>query len=485
MIEVEVHNTYSFIQGTLSKLCLDQLRFVTSYSVPGNYFSRAYKSGHWDGRRHMFNLRDQSFPTGLLHKVRSILIQNNLQFKVIDCRVKPPVALSFLWDSDIKLRDYQSQAIELAPKKQRGIVRIATGGGKSYVAAGIINEIKVPTLILIHKRDIFWQLIESLEKSLGVPIGKIGAGYVEPRSLTVGMIQTVARAFDPKIKVDKEDRDTKVLNPELLRKAIQSFQCIITDETHHLASDQYELVLSKCDQAFYRFGLTATDFRTDNADILIEAFTAPKFVDISASSLIGQGCLAAPTIYMYKFSQDKQPSGSTYHDVYSACIEQNCRRNDVVVEICKKALKANKTILVAINRVEHGKILENLLKVVEKSTFFAHGSVDSKVRKQVLEDLNEGKRKIVISTTCFGEGVNVPNLSVLVNAKAADSAVDAMQLAGRCLRVTDTKKTATIIDLADYGCKYLTSHTKNRIEIYKTEPKFKVVDVDSINEIIF
>lgn len=481
---IEVQNSHSKIVGALSKICIDQIKFATSYAIPGAHFSKAFQRGFWNGRRDLFETKNQTFPTGLLSKVRALLVQNGLPHSIKDLRVRPKPTLAVELSPSVQLRPYQVEAVASCPKKQRGVIKIATGGGKSLVASGIIANLKVPTVILVHKRDLLWQLVETLESTLGVPIGKIGAGKVEIHPISVCMIQTAARLFDPKVKVDKEELE-ELDDPEEVQDYLKQVSCVIADEAHHLASVQYETVLSNCPSAFYRFGLSATPFRADQADLLIESHTAPKFVDISASYLIENGYLAQPTIYMYQFKHKRQPTDLSYAELYTSEVVNNTGRNTLIVELAQAAVNQGKTALVSITRVEHGHILEGLLKQTEPSTIFAHGQMDSLDRKEILKELNLGKRKIVISTTVFGEGVDVPNLAVLINAKAAESSVDSLQLAGRVLRITPTKNTATIIDIADAGCRFLEKHATSRSVTYKLEPKYNVKEVKLLSEVQF
>lgn len=482
---IEVQNSYSQIKGILPKICVDQIKFATSYTIPGAHFSKAFQRGFWSGRRDLFDSKTQIFPTGLLSKVRAILVQNSVAHTLIDLRVKPKPTLDVVFDPSVVLRPYQVEAVQLAPKKQRGVIRAATGAGKSYIAAAIIGQLKVPTVLFVHKKDLLWQMVDDLEGILHTPIGKIGAGIVDPKPITVAMIQTASRLFDPKIKVDKEDLETYIEDTEGLKQFFREVQCVIADECHHIQEGQYSTIMSNCSNAFYKFGLSATPFRTDQADLCIEAHTAPKFVDISASYLIEQGFLAVPTIYMYQFKHKRQPTDLTYAELYTAQIEQNSSRNEVICQLAQSAVNAGKTVLIAVTRVQHGHILEKILQGTEPTTVFAHGKMDSLDRKEILKELNQGKRKIVISTTVFGEGVNVPNLDVLINAKAADSAVDSLQLAGRVLRITSTKTKATIIDLADEGCRFLSEHTKSRFDTYKLEPRYNVKEIQNLSEVTF
>jgi superfamily II DNA or RNA helicase len=75
--------------------------------------------------------------------------------------------------------------------------------------------------------------------------------------------------------------------------------------------------------------------------------------------------------------------------------------------------------------------------------------------------------------------MNFPELNVLYNVKAQISPVDYVQIIGRAMRKTANKDTVTIVDMYDYGCKYLTSHSEERLEILKTEPAFVLNMIDS------
>jgi superfamily II DNA or RNA helicase len=484
-VVIDVFNVRSYVKGVIPKPCIDQIKFATSYAVQGAFFSKAYKNHYWDGRKHLFNVKDQSFPTGLLSKIRFILNRNNISYTIKDCRTKPQPSLDVQFNPPFNLRNYQQQTIDLSLLKQRGIARAATGSGKSLIIAGIAGAVKVPTLILVHKLDIFWQLIKTLETSLNTEIGVIGAGHVEPKAITVAMIQTIARVFDPELKIDKEDEDTEIMDPENLKAFIQSIQCVITDECHHLNLGTYEAVLQNCTNAFYRIGLSATPYRTDNADIVIEAHTGPKFIDISASKLIEEGVLAVPHIFMYEFKHSRQSTALSYQELYTNEIVKNNARNELIVHLTAEALRNNKTVLIAVTRVEHGKILEEELKKIEPTAIFASGALDSKTRQEILNDLDEQKRKVVICTTVFGEGVNVPSLNVLINAKAQDSTVDSMQLVGRVLRITPNKNRATIVDIMDTGCRHLESHSKSRFETFTKEPKYNVKVIEDLQQVTY
>jgi superfamily II DNA or RNA helicase len=485
-VTIEVNNIRSRVLGILDKKVLSRLDQTLSYELPGAFFMQSYNP--WAGVKRLFSLQTQAFPTGLIHYVESVLREEDVEFEIVDNRI--PVSLGEeLPYFGPKLRDYQIETVNRAVQKQRGIIKVATGGGKTLIAAQLIAKINLPTLVLTHKVDLLYQMKKVFETALQIPIGIIGNGQFDIQQVTIATIQTVARVFETvkKQKRKKQDPDEEIVvtKAEQIKSLIESIPCLITDEVHHVAADSFWTVHKKANKAYFKWGFSASPWREDNAGLLIEAAHARQFIDVSASTLIERGFLVPPTVYLYMFKHPKKLREGSYAEIYDEEVMNNTQRNKVVVSCALKAASQNKTVLIAVTKIEHGKILETMLQQVEPDALFVYGESESELRQQVLQELNERKRRIVICTTIFGEGVDVPNLDVLINAKAADSSVDAFQLLGRVLRKTPEKTKAFVVDVYDQGCKYLERHSKNRVRIYKTEPKYDLKTVYSLPEVNF
>jgi hypothetical protein len=57
-------------------------------------------------------------------------------------------------------------------------------------------------------------------------------------------------------------------------------------------------------------------------------------------------------------------------------------------------------------------------------------------------------------------------------------------LLGRVLRTAPNKPKAYVVDLQDTG-KFLNNHSKERVNIYSTEPRYKLIPVKGIDEVSF
>lgn len=498
VVNIEIANLRSRLVGEVDQRLLDNISTALSYEIPGAYYARKYNP--YAGTVKLFSMATQSLPTGLLHYVLSILKRCGVSVHITDLRQKvipgQPLPLH-----GFDLRDYQNDAVNTAIKCQRGIIQIGTGGGKTNVFTSIVGQLNVKTLILIHKTDIFYQIVNRLEESLQIPIGKIGDGDLDIQNITVGMIQTFAtidihgrkvETTPGKFKVIPDSKETKA-KKQVMADYLDTIECIIVDECHHVSSDSFLAVHKRAKNAFYRFGMSASPWREDNADMVIEAYQSKVIYKKTASSLIDAGYLVKPLIQLYKYSHPSvpvqlTPSGKkknkAYSKVYSDSVVHNDERNRLIVQLALKSAKAGKTTLIAITHVEHGKILEAMLKQIEPNSIFVFGESTATLRTNVLTELNQRKRKIVICTTIFGEGIDVPNLDVLINAKAGASSVDAFQLIGRVLRHPEGKERAYLIDIYDSRCKYLGKHSKARRKIYETEPNYVIQEVESVSKVI-
>ncbi len=85
-VAIHIHGAHSLLKGDYP---VKLVRSVTSYPVQGHQFSKAFRKKMWDGRKHLFNKRTGSFPTGLVHTVRRVLEEQGTEVLVHDHRKEP------------------------------------------------------------------------------------------------------------------------------------------------------------------------------------------------------------------------------------------------------------------------------------------------------------------------------------------------------------------------------------------------------------
>ena len=210
---------------------IEDIKDLISYSTKEFYRSKSVTV-----KRTLYNLEGRSFPTGLLSNVVKYLKKHNIKYEIEDSR-------EVCFEDSIPLynvtpRDYQLYAVEQGVKKQRGIVLIATGGGKTVVAAAIIAQLNVPTMFCVHTIDLLKQTYDEFSKFLQVPIGIVGGGQVKIEKFNICMIQTLGHALNFKyIPADEFDTYAEE-SPDMkskmdILKMINATRCVIVDECHH------------------------------------------------------------------------------------------------------------------------------------------------------------------------------------------------------------------------------------------------------------
>lgn len=479
-------NKDGVIEGIIPREVKNEISYNCSYEIDGSFFSEKFQKGHWDGYKKLFSAATQRFPIGLLSIVKDTLIKYNIPYTVKDHRVEPEYTIRDYNIPGVTFRPYQKEIIEKALKVKRGIIQAATGSGKSKCIVGLtkaLSDLKVN--IYVHRNTLLRQLQEDFEKA-GITVGIIGDGERLVSDINIISLQSVLR----KTKISKDIAVFAKDNIQLIEQA----QVTIWDECHHLVTELFYNIHRMALNSYFRFGFSATPWRDDNADIVIQAATGKKMIEISASYLIEKGYLVTPKIFFLKIPSypglvKKATPGKpkdTYRDVYNKAVINYDLRNILIAEAARELVIHNITWIIAVKETKHGDIimsyLEQYLPEGTNFAFIKGEGTSGKQKMKALKELNSGKLQGIVATTVFGEGVDVPTLGALINAKAAKSSIDTLQLYGRVLRPHASKSKVIVVDIADMTTPYLRSHTRARAKIVKSERLFEVTECKTLFE---
>lgn len=361
----------------------------------------------------------------------------------------------------------------------------------SVCTAGILAKLGVRSLVIVPTTILLSQTAEVLHKILNVPIGMVGDGISNIQDITVATFQSLTDSEDTKkSKFDSTDgRWKKVVKKQVviredLRPYLESLDCVIVDESHHMISDSIQRVMAACTNAYYRYGCSATPYSNRDEDVLIEAACGRVVKEITASYLIQNGWLSKPTIHLIPFKQQRGGESDTYAGLYEEKITKNPVRNDLLRRIIEYRADLGDSVLVSVRYLEHGKLLyDSLVDKYGKDVVFVNSKVATKKLNEALEKLEKKEIKICIGTSLINEGVNLPALNTLVLAGTPKSKIATMQLVGRVLRKTENKSTVDVYDIQDFNCKYFTSASKERREIYLSESEFVLQEDNMFTEV--
>jgi len=478
--------------------------FGGTYPTDGQIYRKCFTHGWvlpiclWDGKTYLFNHKTMSFPTGIISRVIGVLKETNTPFQCKDCRIHP-ITKELAWYG-YPPRHYQKKAVDEILKRSRGIIHAATGTGKTLIIGQAVAKTGLNTLVLAHTKSVFNQIYNDLHKNLHMPIGRLGDSIVDVKRITVAMPQSLVETvpiYKRKLVkgVWKNVKSKAQQVKEKARELLMNTEMLIVDEAHHISASTVQIVANSCPNAFYRVGVSATPWRDDLLDILIEAQAGRTIFHYSATEAIEQGYLARPIIHMVKFKQDQQPKYITkqvlnkktnimemkqvlfeYADLYDKCVVNNALRNKVIEKIVRDRYALGESILVIVKRLQHGENLHKLLGDLDAHVRYVNGENDPEYLQQTLDDLDKKKIRVCIATGIFSEGVDIKRLNTVINTTAMDTSVGAMQIVGRALRKVPGKDIVHIFDIADYGCRWLGTHANNRKKIYQTEPGYQIVE---------
>ncbi len=447
-ITLVVDNIYTQILGRYPHAAVDE---ATSFLMPGAWFSPAYKAKRWDGRVRLLNRKAGTFPTGLLGDVKKVLKDEKCGGMILDHRQLPaPKIYQDSYFENIKLRDYQIEAIDQGLEKLRGIFDMASGSGKTEVAIGLSKILGVKTLYLVHRLDLLKQTRERFHKRLGAQTGQIGGGIFNPKDITIAMIETLF---------------SRLTSPEV-REFLTSVGCIIADECHtSVPGNKWYKVFMTC-PAPYRYGLSATPLaRTDGRNMMLRAATGDIIFKMPSWYLIKLGYLAKPKIY-FEIIKKKIDKRLGWWKAYNTGIIASPLRNQAIVKWCQNFTEKSKATLVLIRYIEHGKALEVVLKASSGvRCAFIHGSSDWAKRSGSLDEFKKGELDVLISSTILDEGIDVPDVDAIIVASGGSSAIKALQRVGRGLRKGRTGE-VTVVDFGDAGHPLLLKHSLARMQSY-------------------
>lgn len=428
----------------------------------------------------LFTTQSNSFPTGLCSIVIKYLQQNKLDYDIQDDRQVSKLNKSLVLNN-INLRDYQAQITKDAVRQQRGIIKVATGGGKTLIGAAIVAALNRPTIFSVHSNDLLKQTYDVFTEHLSVPIGRLGGGIVDLQQITICMIQTISTLFGhryvPLDEFDVEKDNTKINNKQAILDYIKNTEVVIVDECQRASCTTYVQFLQAIPSAFYRFGLSGTPYRGDGRDLVQQAYTGKEICNINASYLIQRGFLAKPSIYIINPLKTTHTifTKESYQQVYKKFIVENARRNMTICKYCEYFYAENRRILILINQKKHGRLIYKTLKgsINPKHVEYLDGAVNLTKRENLLDDMRYGDLRIIIATTLADEGLDIPILDTAIVAGGGKSTIRALQRVGRTLRMHPDKQEPIIVDFFD-SVRYLAGHSRKRIYIYQTEPEFKL-----------
>lgn len=428
------------------------------------------KNEKWDGKKRFFNLNTNCIPGGLFLRTLNLLSSSGYS---IDLKSRSILPKKFEIPSfNVELFPFQQKAVEVGLKRN-GMFAIATSGGKTEIAAKLIQSRARNALFLCHRKDLLYQAKDRISNRLGVEIGQIGDGVFDLNNIVVATFQTISRILDIKYEEaewveyddDLKERETKY-DLRQWNDFLKSVEVLIVDEAHHLkAKIMYDV--SEKIPAYYRYFFSATPYRDVPDDFQVEAAAGPVIYAKSLRPLIDEGYAVDPQIKIVELNKPKNykitKDSREWQTIVKDEIIYNDQWNNTILKFAKAMMNKNIITLITVSFIKHGEILQSLIP----GSVFLNGEHEASYRKDILDATRRREIPCLISTL-IGEGIDIKCAQGLIFGYPKKAFSTVLQEIGRVVRKEDGKDKSFVIDIKHYA-KYLRNHFSNRIKGYERE----------------
>lgn len=435
------------INASLSKT--SQITLVSSYlSVERTFWKKEWVGGRMRRTPHTYETplvtRKGVFLAGWNERVAKFLKNEyNMECYLPQPKIQWRTKFNLKFDK-VTLTDYQKTFVEAALQKRRGIVKSATGSGKTIMEGAILASYpkKARKLVLCHSKKLLHQLADKLEQHYGFYVTKVGDGY---NDLGGDVIVAIINSW--------------ALQPQ---EVLESIHIVVVDEAHHVNSESsvYFNTLLKMTNAWYRFGFTATLPSTKEGRLICEGVFGKVVANLSIETAVKLGMFAKVKVILLD-APIVETESTRYADLYKERIIHNDKRNSIIMEEVEKVNAEGESCLIYIKELAHGRLLQKSIP----NSVFVSGSVSGKEQEIISDKLDKKKIMNVIATTTWKEGVDIPSLNNIFNGAGGKSEIAVIQNVGRGARTTKEKTSMKVFDFIDHG-KFLEGHTCDRLSIY-------------------
>lgn len=469
-----------------------KLSDAMSYIVEGH---EHMGNPNWDGRSTLYDWSSGKFPAGFVPTAIAILTQSGYTPQIhknpLPAPLGPmptpdaPLVDSFPRDDN---RDYQFRAVSILEKHGSYIARVATGGGKSRIAALCIKRIGRKTIFITTREVLLYQMGDALIDA-GFKVSYIGDGSWDTSGDVIcAMVPSLAirlgeykpdfatmTADEIKIGADRHEKRAAEA-----RELLDSIDFVIAEEAHEAGGNSYFEVCKALRKAHYRLALTATPLMRDGeSNARLVGMFGPIRLEVSEEMLIERGILARPYFKFIPIGPKQQPPTLRRSTAWQKAEELGIVTNHIRNKhVCAEVIRASRwglPAMVLVKRKAHGKILHEMLQQWGLRGAYIFGESSKVKRQDVLNKLRSGEYDYVIGSTILDVGVDVPGIGVLVLAGGGKAEVAIRQRIGRGLRGKKhpIPNFAFVVDFDDGNNKHLIKHSRQRRAIVEQTPGFR------------
>lgn len=357
-------------------------------------------------------------------------------------------------------RDYQEQAIQATFRAwqenftRRAMIVMATGLGKTYTAAETVRRIDASqplrVLILAHTNEIvyqleraFWPFLKPSRETL------VWNGYEQPADDDLQRAPLVFACLNS-VAAHLESGGT-----------LPEFDLVLIDECHHVGGEMYKRIISSTGAGEsggpFLLGLTATPWRPDETD-LSTYFGEPLFTMDMVTGL-KMGFLSNVDYRMYTDNINwaalpaLQGTRLTPRQINRTLFISEW--DNAVVRQLQAAWseQPRPRAIVFCGTIDHAITMRdqiNSLGFCNAAAIYSQTqggqSMPGWERNRLLCDFHDGTVNVICAVDVFNEGVDVPDVNLIVFQRVTHSRRIFIQQLGRGLRLAEGKQKVIVLD---------------------------------------
>jgi superfamily II DNA or RNA helicase len=379
---------------------------------------------------------------------------------VVNLNLKPFANLQF---NDVSLKNFEMRKYQIDGIREwindinvvgQGIIKAPTGSGKSVIAIlsaleMLKNKHDAKIIYAVNSTTLLKQF-QNFAKKEDLPFLLV-SGEVDE-------LQKGQKSDLIALSVSYYYSQKKQKKHERLKELISNADLIIVDEAHHTPANMLKSLLLDSPNSI-RLGLSATPIREDGRELEILGLLGKISYSIDYTELVKNHYLVPLEYIQYETVPSKvikeeiqninvTKSYDAFAKTYSRLLrlfENSPYTNKQIVEKIKELNKY--PALVIVRRIAIAKKLSGLMNENGIIADWVSSKTDLNERMQKIENLKNGKIQVLISTSLADEGLDIPNLQLVVLLTQGKSRIKLVQRIGRVMRPAINKQKGYILDI--------------------------------------
>lgn len=399
------------------------------------------------------------FNFGLYYEIRKYLIEQQIteitfteNFKK---RLKCGINTEFQNNLKFDERYFQKESVEKALRIGSGVFLIATGGGKSFCQALLIENYRknihngcFKALVIVPGLSLVEQLqgdFEAYGASYGYS-GWTGDNPLQDTEVVICNAQNLLAKFDT--------------NPWIV-----DVDLLIVDECHG-TNDSANLtkVIQKI-KTPNKYGFTGTLPEPPMDKWKVLGTYGPVFYEKKSKELRDEGFLSDVEIIRLCLNHKKTPKFGYRQEL--EYLYHHEERNNMILRLLSKM--TSNTLVMVNHHAQMDQLYDRVKGLSHFKVYKVTGDTLVEEREEIRRIMEENDNVIVLAmSSIFATGINIKNLHNIFFVALGKSFIRTVQSIGRGLRLHERKNKLRIYDLYD-TMKYSYAHAEERKRIYEQQ----------------